>query len=95
MDKNIPDTSGLVKKTDCNFIITEIEGKIPSISGLSTNSGLTTVENKIPNVNGLVTKTDYNTKINEIEKKITDHNHDKYTTPPEFNNLAAGVLLQH
>ena len=34
----------------------------------------------------------YNTKISEIEKKITDHNHDKYITTPEFNNLAAGVF---
>ena len=30
--------------------MTEIEGKIPSITGLATNSALTTVENKIPNV---------------------------------------------
>ena len=33
--------------------------------------------------------TDYNTKISRIEKKITDHNHDKYITTPEFNNLTA------
>ena len=32
-------------------------------------------------------KTDYNTKINDIEKKITDHNDDKYITTPEFNKL--------
>ena len=31
--------------------------------------------------------TDYNTKINETEKKITDHDHDKYITTPEFNKL--------
>ena len=49
---------------------------------------MTAVENKIPDVSGLVTKTDYNTKINEIEKKITDHNHEKYIITPEFNNLA-------
>ena len=34
-------------------------------------------------------KTDYNTEINEIEKKITDHSHDKYSTTPEFNELTA------
>ena len=50
------------------------------------------VENKIPNSSNLVTKTDYSTKISEIEKKITDHNHDKYITTPEFNNLAAGIF---
>ena len=59
-----------------------------SINGLATNSAFIAVENKIPNVSGLVKKTDYNTKISEIEKKITDHNHDKYITTPEFNKLA-------
>ena len=34
-------------------------------------------------------KTDYDTKANEIEKKITDHKHDKYIATPEFNNLTA------
>ena len=50
------------------------------------------VENKIPNVSSLVKNTDYYTKISDIEKKITDHNHDKYITTPEFNNLAARVF---
>ena len=35
----------------------------------------------------LVKKTDYSININEIEKKITDHNHDKYITNQEFNKL--------
>ena len=48
---------------------------------------MTAVENKIPNVSNLVKKTDYDTKVNEIEKKITDHKHDKYITTPEFNKL--------
>ena len=34
-------------------------------------------------------KTDYNTKINEIEKKISDHYHDRYITTPEFSKLTA------
>ena len=46
----------LLKKTDCNTKITEIEGKIPSISGLATNAALMTVENKIPNISSLVKK---------------------------------------
>ena len=37
-------------------------------------------------------KTDYDAKITEIEKKLTDHNHDKYITTPKFNNLAADVF---
>ena len=32
-------------------------------------------------------KADYNTKISEIEKKVSDHNHDKYITTPEFNKI--------
>ena len=34
-------------------------------------------------------KTDYNTKINEIEKKITDHYHNRYFTTPELNKLTS------
>ena len=41
----------------------------------------------MPNVSYLLKKTDYNRKINEIEKKITDHNHNKYITTPEFIKL--------
>ena len=54
--KKNPDTSSLVKKTDCNSKITETEGNIPSISGLATNSALTAIENKIPIVSNLVKK---------------------------------------
>ena len=37
----------------------------------------------------LLKKTDYNTRITEIENKLTNHNHDKYISTPEFTNLAA------
>ena len=80
-----------LKKTDFSSKISEVEGKIPSITGLATNSELTPVENKIPNVSNLVKKTDYNTKISEIENKVNDHNHDKYIATPEFNTMAADV----
>ena len=30
-------------------------------------------------------KTDYNTKVTDIEDKLSNHNHDKYITTPEFN----------
>ena len=36
--KKIPDTSKLVKKSDYNAKVSEIEGKTPSISGLVTTS---------------------------------------------------------
>ena len=74
-----------LKKTDFNFKISEVENKIPSITGLATNSALTAVENEIPYVSSLVKRADYNTKISEIENKVNDHNHEKYITTPEFD----------
>ena len=56
IENEIPDTSGLVKKTDYNAKITKIEDKIPSICSLAINAALTAVENKIPNINRLVKK---------------------------------------
>ena len=49
-DTNIANTSGHVKKIDNHSKITEIEGKIPGITGLATAAAMTSVENKIPNV---------------------------------------------
>ena len=40
----------------------------------------------------LLRKQDFNTKITAIEKKLTNHNHDKYITTPEFNKLSADVF---
>ena len=40
----------------------------------------------------LVKKPDHNTNISELEKKLTDPNHGKYITTPQFNTLAADVL---
>ena len=39
-DKNIVNISGIVKKTDQNTKTTEIESKIPSISGLATTAAV-------------------------------------------------------
>ena len=50
-DKEIPDTKGLVTKTDYNAKISEIEDKTPSINDLATNSAFTAVKNKIPVIN--------------------------------------------
>ena len=90
LEKKIPDVTDFVKKTK----LTELENKIPDVSSLATKTALTAVENKIPSVSSLVkkNKTDYDTKITETEKKLTDHNHDKYITTPEFNTLAADVF---
>ena len=40
-------------------------------------------------INGLFKKTDYDTKVRETEKKILDHNHDKYIATREFIRLIA------
>ena len=88
LEKKIPNVTDFVKKAK----LTELENKIPDISNLATKTALTTVENKIPSVSNLVKKTDYNTKITEIEKKLTDHNHDKCITTPGFNTLAADIF---
>ena len=92
LKNKIPNTNGLVKKTDYNTKISELEDKIPDISGLATKTALIKVENKIPSITGLFKKTDYNTKITDIEDKLTDHNHDKYVATLEFNTLAANVF---
>ena len=54
-DIKIPVTSVLVKKADYNAKITEIESKIPSISGLATTPALNAV-NIVPDVSYLVKK---------------------------------------
>ena len=100
------DTSAFVLKIKYQADKTELEKKIlmwvilfkkskltiPYVSSLAAKTSLTAAENKIPSVSNLVKKTDYDTKITEIEKKLTDHNHDKYITTPEFNTLATDVF---
>ena len=42
---------------------------------------------KTTDTSDLVKKAEYDTKIGKIEKKILDHNHDKYVTTLKFNKL--------
>ena len=58
----------IVKKSDYNSKISEMENKIPYISNLVTKTALTSAENKIQNISGLVTKTELTT----VENKIPD-----------------------
>ena len=88
LEKKVSDVTDFVKKAK----LTELENKIPDVSTLATKTALTAVENKMPVVSRLVKKTHSNTKITEIEKKLSDHNHEKYITTPEFNTLAADVF---
>ena len=46
----------LLKKTDSDAKITDIEGKIPDVTNLATKTALATIENKIPDVSYLVKK---------------------------------------
>ena len=57
-----------LKKTDVNTKVTEIEGKIPSISGLATDSALTAVETKIPDVSSLVKN--FDAKLKKIGDRV-------------------------
>ena len=81
LEKKIPDVSNLVKRAK----LTELENKISDVTSLATKAALTFVEIKIPEVSSFVKKRNYNTKITEIEKRLTDHNHDKYITTQEFS----------
>ena len=60
----------MVKKADFNTKVTEIEGKIPSINGLATNSALTAVENKIPDMSSLVKRQITIQRLVKLKKKL-------------------------
>ena len=63
----------LLKKTDYNAKITEIESKIPSISGLATTAALPTVENEKTDVRNLVKKKEQQIitqKLMKLKKKL-------------------------
>ena len=47
---------------------------------------------KKTSVSNLVKKTLCNTKITETERKINDHNHDKYITTPEFTKFTTEIF---
>ena len=68
--KKIPDTIKLIKKSDYNAKISELENKISSISGLLTTSALTAVENKIPNVSSLVKKQTMTQKLVNLKRNL-------------------------
>ena len=85
----------LVKKTDYDAKITEIEGNIPDLSNLVTKTALTAVENKIPNVSGLAAKDELNTidrKIPIITGLISKSDHDKDINEIKNNYVTNSVL---
>ena len=60
----------MVKKTDFNTKVTEIEGKIPNVSSFLLtsvfNSKITEVENKTPDFKNLASKTEVTATENKI-----------------------------
>ena len=92
LTKKIPDASGLVKKTNYNVKNTEIEVKIPSITGLAATAALTAVENKIPDVSNLAKKTDYDAKISNIESKcFTTAHYNKFASQTLDAKIKKGI----
>ena len=83
------DSSLVKKKTDFDSKITEVEGKIPNISGLATNSALTTVENKILDVTNLVTKTDFDVKLKALSDRVTKNKSKDLLLDNELKKLKA------
>ena len=63
----------------------KVKKEIPLINDLATtNTALTTVENKILNVSDLVKNADYDAKISEMEKK--------YFTTSEYNKFKSNTF---
>ena len=84
----------LLKKTDYDAKIAEVESKIPSITGLATTAALPAVENKIPNVSNLVKKTDYDAKISDIKNEhITTAVYNKFTKDIVANKIKSEGLV--
>ena len=59
---------------------------------MATKAALTTAENEMPSVNSLVKKQTITQKLLKLKNKLTDHNHEKYITTPDFNTLAAVIF---
>ena len=66
----IPYTSGLVKKTNYNVKIIQIEVKLLNTNGLATTAAVDTVKNKIPDLKNIVKKitaSDFDVKILDVQ----------------------------
>ena len=78
----------MVKKTDLNSKISEVESKIPSITNLATSSALTAVENKIP-VSSLIKKRDFDAKLKTISDRVTKYKSKHLLAENELKKLNA------
>ena len=89
------DTSDFVLKTNYQTDKTELESKIPDISGLvkkiDCNSKVTKIEGKIPDVSNLATKT----ALTTVESKIPDVSNlvKKQTTTLKLQKLKINFMI--
>ena len=72
------DTGKFILKSHYGADKTELENKIPDVSGFASKTTLATVENKIPSISNLATKT----ALSTVENRI-----------PDFSNLATKAAL--
>ena len=68
-----------------------MEGKIPNISGLATNSSLTAVENKILDIISLITKTDFDAKLKDNSDRVINNKSKDLLLDNELKKLKALV----
>ena len=95
MDKQIPNTDKLVKKTDCNTKIMEIENQISHITSMATKADLnakaTEIEIKIPDTSHFIntqelTNISFDGKIIEAVKRLASKNWSKRWSRFRNNN---------
>ena len=77
IDKKISDVSSLVKKTDFNSKINEVESEISSFIALATNSAYSMATDvfkaRLVAQTDLLRKTDLNFKLKDISARVTKH----------------------
>ena len=95
MLKIIPDVSSLVKKTDCNTKITEIESKLKNHNHdkYITTSEFNTLAADVFNARlalvNLVTKTDFDAKLSSLNRKVTSNKTKHVLVENELKKLKA------
>ena len=94
-----PSISNLVKKTDCNTKITDIENKLNNhdhdkyINTSEFNKLAADVFNaRIAQAN-LITKTDFNAKLSSLNKKITNDKSKHLLVENELSKLKTLILV--
>ena len=93
MKKKISDISNLVRKTDYNTKITNIENKLNNhnhdkyIDTSKFNALATNVFNARLAQANLITKTDFNTKLSNLNRKITQNKSKHLLVENELNKL--------